>query len=140
MFNSNLRRVLNIAQRNLIIRQNSLVSKLVPSVRTFSSEDNIKQRSVVDTAQKELDELKRSYEPVQKSEKEEFLSKNRWVLFEYEKENLSYLELKKSQDEFDVTVRFTAKAPETPSEERGKQGINSIYNQIKIPREFWIFM
>lgn len=124
MLNTNFilfKRVLNSGKNNLNIR-NTSTRFINTSLMSFSAVDNIKQKSLVDVAQKELEDLKRSYEPINKSDKEEFLSKNRWVLFENEKENFNYLELKKSQDEYEITIRFTAKPPETPSESRGKGG------------------
>lgn len=127
MLNSNFKRLFSLTQRILNTKHSSSGLKLIPTFRAFSSENNIKQKSLIETASKELEELTKSYEPVQKSEKEEFLSKNRWVVFEYEKENLNYVELKKSQDEFDITVRFAAKTPEAFNEERGKHGIKIFY-------------
>ena len=117
------RRTLNLTQKNCKIKLNSNLFKICPIFKQFSTEDTSVRKNLVDVAEKELIELKKTYEPVQISEKEEFLSKNRWVLFDYEKENYNYMELKKSQDEYDITVRFSAKHPETPSEERGQQGI-----------------
>ncbi len=106
--------VLKISNRNIF--------KVGSSLTQFSTTEKLKRKNLVEVAEKELEEARKSYEPIHKTEKEEFLSKNRWVLFDYEKENYNYIELKKSQDEYDITVRFNAKPPETQSEEKGKQG------------------
>ena len=135
MLNTNFntfRRLLNVTQKNCKIKLNTNLFKIRPIFKQFSTEDNRVKKNLVEVAEKELIELNKTYEPVQNSEKEEFLAKNRWVLFDYEKENLNYMELKKSQDEYDITVRFAAKHPETPSEERGQQGIKIKFKFIII--------
>ena len=95
MLNSNLntfKRRLNFTKNNCKIKLNTNLFKFCPIYMQFSIEENRKRKNFVEVAEKELTELKRSYEPVQNSEKEEFLAKNRWVLFDYEKENYNYME------------------------------------------------
>ena len=91
------------------------------SDKTDSQELNAK--NLVDLIESEIKSVETNYESID-AEKNEFLSKNRWVLFEKTKpseENL-YLELKKSTSEYDISVKFASKPPEVVDSTKDDSG------------------
>jgi hypothetical protein len=84
-------------------------------------EDKINTNDLVEVLDKEIKDTEASYESVM-PEGEEFLKKNRWVLFEQDKNMM--MELKKSTGEFDITVKFSSKPPEISDNTKESSGIN----------------
>ena len=87
---------------------------------TFCNRNSIGSFNLVDTLNSEIKNSENSYVAPDQNEKESFLNKNRWVLFE--QENSIKLGLKKSQGEFDVSIIFSSKAPEQLVDQKDPTG------------------
>jgi hypothetical protein len=83
----------------------------------------INTKNLVDLIESEIKSEETSYESID-AEKNEFLSKNRWVLFEKTKpsEKNLFLELKKSTSEYDISVKFASKPPEVVDSTKDDSG------------------
>ena len=82
-------------------------------------EDKVNTNDLIEVLDKEINDTETSYESVM-PEGEEFLKKNRWVLFEQDKNMM--MELKKSTSEFDITVKFSSKPPEISDNTKESSG------------------
>jgi hypothetical protein len=65
----------------------------------------------------ELAEIEKNYEPVSETDKNTFLTTYNWIFID--KPDTKNLELRKSTGEFDLTVKFSSRAPELNSDESG---------------------
>ncbi len=86
---------------------------LSQKLKSIKSRD---ENGLITQIENEIKEAETRYEPVSQSDKEAFLSSNRWVLFE--QENSLNMELRRSTGEFDISVRFSSKAPEEMTKEK----------------------
>ena len=82
--------------------------------------DSVRSQGLSNALNYEIKNLEDNYVAPDTSEKEAFLNTNRWVLFE--KNDKSWMELRKSIGEFDISVRFASKPPELGREERDETG------------------
>jgi hypothetical protein len=108
-----------------------IYSKL--SFKRFSNKLLSEVNNLVDCLDKEIKSAESSYTPPEENEMESFLNTNRWVLFQ--QVDSIHLGLKKSKDEFDVSVRFSSKPPELATEQKGPAGIKILF--ILKNRKVW---
>jgi len=102
-------------------------------IRRFHSRQNInfntlskfrfcyKTNNIIDNLDIQITNIEKVYSSPNPTDVKNFLDENRWVLFQ--NENSSKLILKKSKDEFDLTVTFSAKSPVVLADENNPQGI-----------------
>jgi complement component 1 Q subcomponent-binding protein len=90
----------SLLKRNFRYSNNLLKKNVFP----FSAMLNSKTFETV------ISELKKNYEPLSENDKNEFLSKNRFVIIDKE-ENVDVI-LKKTEGDYEIELRFSSKSPE----------------------------
>ncbi len=65
---------------------------------------------IIQSLNNEIKKVDDNYSPPDDKDKSTFLNTNKWVLFE--EENSRRMALKKSKDEFDITIRYNSMVPE----------------------------
>jgi hypothetical protein len=81
--------------------------------------EKVNTTKLIEIFDQELKQAESGYESVM-AEGQEYLKKNKWVLFE--KENDLTMELKKNQGEFGISIRFQSKPPETVDNTKESHG------------------
>lgn len=86
----------------------------------INDDKEVNTGALTSTLNEQIKLAESNYQAPDQNEKESFLSANKWVLFD--KDNTNYLELKKSQGEFDISVRFSSQSPEPMDEQKDPTG------------------
>jgi hypothetical protein len=120
LFKRVLSRSTQLTTKTNLVKTFKNVKLINSNFSTRLSEDTNKfdLSSLKNTIKSELGEIEKNYEPVSDADKNTFLTTGRWVLID--KPNTKKIELRKSTGEFDVTVKFSSRAPEVNTDESGR--------------------
>lgn len=119
---NNLRNFLKNRPKNApiyMLNKNNFYFSQKNKTNETKNEEKVNTKNLIEIFDQEIKQAESSYENVM-TEGQEYLNKNKWVLFE--KENDLMMELKKNQGEFGISIKFMSKPPETVDNTKESSG------------------